>query len=99
LESLTEFDFSPNEHVGVADAIAIAAINAVIACGRPVIPFRGGRVDATEAGPATVPELKQDLASHTAVFARLGFNATEMIGLVACGHSLTLDTKSLIACY
>ncbi|KAJ6483278.1 heme peroxidase [Mycena sanguinolenta] len=72
----------------VADVIAMGAINAVIACGGPVIPFRGGRIDATEAGPATVPEPQQDLASHIASFQAQGFNETEMIALVACGHSL-----------
>ncbi|KAJ7752376.1 hypothetical protein B0H16DRAFT_1459966 [Mycena metata] len=45
-------------------------------------------LDATEAGPATVPEPQQDLASHVASFKAQGFNEAEMIGLVACGHSL-----------
>ncbi|KAF7376882.1 Peroxidase [Mycena sanguinolenta] len=79
LETLADFVDSPNEHVGMADVIAMGAINAVVGCGGPIIPFRGGRIDATEAGPATVPEPQQDLASHTAAFARQGFNATEMI--------------------
>ncbi|KAJ6470528.1 heme peroxidase [Mycena sanguinolenta] len=88
IESLQEFEPFGNQYVGMADLIAMGAINAVIGCGGPVIPFRGGRVDATEAGPETVPEPQQDLVSHTAAFARMGFNATEMISLVACGHSL-----------
>ncbi|KAJ6483282.1 heme peroxidase [Mycena sanguinolenta] len=88
LESLHDLFTSPNEYVGMADVIAMAAINAVVGCGGPVIPFRGGRIDATEAGPATVPEPQQDLTSHIASFAAQGFNETEMIMLVACGHSL-----------
>ncbi|KAJ7924129.1 heme peroxidase [Mycena leptocephala] len=72
----------------VADVIAMGAIGAVVGCGGPVIPFRGGRIDATEAGPATVPEPQQDLSSHIESFRRQGFNATDMISLVACGHSL-----------
>ncbi|KAJ7060034.1 heme peroxidase [Mycena amicta] len=72
----------------LADAIAMATINAVVGCGGPVIPFRGGRIDATEAGPATVPEPQQDLASHIASFKSQGFNEAQMISLVACGHSL-----------
>jgi hypothetical protein len=56
--------------------------------GGPKIDFRGGRVDATEAGPAGVPEPQDTLQSHTAAFARMGFTPTEMIQLVACGHSL-----------
>ncbi|KAF8142984.1 heme peroxidase [Mycena galopus ATCC 62051] len=88
LATLVDFLDTPNEHVGMADVLAMGAINAVISCGGPIIPFRGGCIDATEAGPATVPQPQQDLASHTAAFARQGFNATEMISLVACGHSL-----------
>ncbi|KAJ6495460.1 heme peroxidase [Mycena sanguinolenta] len=88
LLSLDDFVLSPNEHVSMADIIAMGAINALIGCGGATIPFRGGRIDATEAGPETVPEPQQDLASHTAAFARQGFNETEMISLVACGHSL-----------
>ena len=34
-----------------------------------------------------VPEPQQDLAAHTANFARQGFTPTEMISLIACGHS------------
>ncbi|KAJ6449350.1 heme peroxidase [Mycena sanguinolenta] len=88
LESLIDFLVAPNEYVGMADVIAMGAVNAVIGCGGPVIPYRGGRIDATEAGPATVPEPQQDLASHIASFKAQGFNQTEMISLVACGHSL-----------
>ncbi|KAF7357092.1 Peroxidase [Mycena sanguinolenta] len=88
LESLTDFATSPNQYVGMADIIAMGAINAPIGCGGPAIPFRGGRIDATEAGPATVPEPQQDLVSHVASFQAQGFNETEMIMLVACGHSL-----------
>ncbi|KAJ7499501.1 WSC domain-containing protein [Mycena latifolia] len=55
-------------------------ILAIKNCGGPSIPFRAGRIDAEVAGPETVPEPQQDLASHTASFARQGFNLTEMIG-------------------
>ncbi|KAJ3851014.1 heme peroxidase [Lentinula lateritia] len=73
---------------GMADTIALGAVLAVAGCGGLLIPFSAGRVDATEAGPATVPEPQQDLASHTEAFRRQGFTPTEMIGLVACGHTL-----------
>jgi hypothetical protein len=53
-----------------------------------IIPFRGGRIDAKEAGPPGVPQPQQDLATHIADFRRAGFNETEMIGLLACGVSL-----------
>ncbi|KAE9399622.1 heme peroxidase [Gymnopus androsaceus JB14] len=73
---------------GMADVIALGAIFAVVSCGGPVIPFSAGRVDATEAGPPLVPEPQQPLASHIESFRRQGFSETEMIALVACGHTL-----------
>jgi len=73
---------------GMADIIALGVVFAVAGCGGPLIPFSAGRVDATRAGPPTVPEPQQDLASHQASFRRQGFNETEMIALVACGHTL-----------
>ncbi|KAF9058627.1 heme peroxidase [Rhodocollybia butyracea] len=90
IESLN--DFSGFEIVapmfGMADLIALGAIFAVAGCGGPLIPFRAGRVDATEAGPPNVPEPQQDLATHTEMFRQMGFNDTEMIALVACGHTI-----------
>ena len=53
----------------------------------PRIDFRGGRIDATPASAPGVPQPFESLDSHTAAFARMGFNQTEMITLVACGHS------------
>ncbi|KAJ6464910.1 hypothetical protein C8R45DRAFT_939753 [Mycena sanguinolenta] len=50
--------------------------------------FNGGSEiafrDAAVPDAPGVPEPQQDLASHIASFARLGFTQTEMIGLVAC---------------
>ncbi|KAF5376339.1 hypothetical protein D9757_008666 [Collybiopsis confluens] len=73
---------------GTADIIALGAVFAVAGCGGPTIPYRAGRVDVTEAGPATVPEPQQDLATHIESFRRQGFTQPEMIALVACGHTL-----------
>ena len=53
----------------------------------PRIDFRGGRVDATAANAPGVPKPFESLDAHTAAFARMGLNQTEMITLVACGHS------------
>jgi catalase (peroxidase I) len=57
--------------------------------GGPELQFRGGRIDATsENDPLlTAPEPQGTLQSHSQVFNRLGFNQTEMIGLIACGHT------------
>ncbi|KAK3317923.1 heme peroxidase [Apodospora peruviana] len=74
----------------MADLFALALVFAVGACsdGDILVPLRGGRVDATGPGPSGVPQPHEDIASHTASFARQGFNATEMIALVACGHTI-----------
>lgn len=79
-----------SKRASMADLIALGAQMALGSCtdGRLQVPFRGGRIDATEAGPPGVPEPQQDLKSHIESFKKQGFNVTEMIGLVACGHSL-----------
>jgi catalase (peroxidase I) len=71
-----------------SDIIGIGTVLAVAECGGPSIPFRMGRVDAVVAGPPGVPEPQQDLATHTEIFRQQGFTPPEMIGLVACGHTL-----------
>ncbi|KAF2638855.1 heme peroxidase [Massarina eburnea CBS 473.64] len=73
---------------GGADLLALAVVGSMAACNGYEIPLRVGRVDATEAGQAGVPEPQQDLATHTEKFKKQGFNQTEMIELVACGHTL-----------
>jgi hypothetical protein len=74
----------------MADLIAMGALFAVGGCsgGKVLIPFRGGRVDATGPGPKGVPRPEETLDSHISSFKRQGFNKEEMIGLVACGHTL-----------
>ncbi|KAJ7032721.1 putative L-ascorbate oxidase [Mycena alexandri] len=67
-----------NRYVSSTSAISI---------GGPEIAFRGGRVDAAVPNLPGVPEPQQDIESHIAAFARQGFTQTEMIGLVACGHT------------
>ncbi|KAJ7887101.1 heme peroxidase [Mycena olivaceomarginata] len=76
-----------NRYASIADIIALGAVLAYDNCGGPEIPYRGGRVDALEPNAPGVPEPQQDLDAHIASFARQGFIKTEMIGLVACGHT------------
>ncbi|KAH8088913.1 heme peroxidase [Cristinia sonorae] len=76
-----------NRYFSLSDDIALAAVTAIEMCGGPKIPFRGGRVDATEANIAGVPEPQQSLDEHIANFARQGFSHEEMISLTACGHT------------
>ncbi|KAL1717978.1 heme peroxidase [Schizophyllum commune] len=77
-----------DRHFSLADGLALLLVMAVENCGGPEIDYRGGRIDATEPNNAGVPEPDQDLDSHEAAFARQGFTPEEMIGLVACGHSI-----------
>ncbi|KAK6988046.1 peroxidase [Favolaschia claudopus] len=74
-------------YTSIADTIALGLVMGVQFCGGPRIPFRGGRIDATEPNSPGVPEPDQTLDSHIASFARQGFTQEEMIGLVACGHT------------
>ncbi|KAJ7824147.1 heme peroxidase [Mycena leptocephala] len=76
-----------SRYVSNADAIALGALIAIETCGGPEIAFRGGRVDAAVPNAPGVPVPEQGLSSHIASFARQGFTQTEMIGLVACGHT------------
>jgi hypothetical protein len=73
---------------GAADLLALALVAAAATCGGPKIEFRAGRIDAAAAGPLGVPEPQQDLATHTGTFAAAGFSTTDMITMVACGHTL-----------
>jgi hypothetical protein len=72
----------------VADFLAMGARTAMDACGGPEFGYRAGRVDNFIPGPFGVPEPQQDLQSHISAFSRMGFTQEEMIGLVACGHSI-----------
>lgn len=71
-----------------ADLLALGVVTVLATCGGPQLPFRAGRVDAREAGSEGVPLPEQDLATHTDQFAKAGFNTSDMIAMVACGHSL-----------
>ncbi|KDR67433.1 hypothetical protein GALMADRAFT_79879 [Galerina marginata CBS 339.88] len=87
-DSVGDFQFSATKYISRADIIAMGAVWAVASCKGPSIPYRGGRIDAKGSGRLGVPEPQQDLASHTESFRLQGFLSTEMISLVACGHTL-----------
>ncbi|KAF2089701.1 heme peroxidase [Saccharata proteae CBS 121410] len=85
------FDFTSNYYsikTSMADLLALSVVVASKACKGPDIALRGGRIDATEAGPLGVPQPQEDLATHTSRFATAGFNTEDMIAMVACGHTL-----------
>ncbi|KAF7351670.1 Peroxidase [Mycena sanguinolenta] len=76
-----------DRYVSMADSIALGALIAIESCGGPEIAFRGGRIDAGEVNNPGVPMPQESLLEHTQIFERQGFTPTEMIGLVACGHT------------
>lgn len=57
-------------------------------CGGLQVPYRAGRIDATEAGPFGVPAPETSLEETLEFFGNAGFDAVDSIGLTACGHSL-----------
>ncbi|KAH7063129.1 heme peroxidase, partial [Macrophomina phaseolina] len=72
----------------MADIIALGVYTAVRSCGGPIVPIRTGRVDAKAAGPQGVPLPQNSIGTFQNQFLRTGFNTTEMIQVVACGHTL-----------
>ena len=86
--SLTTYAGYLNSKLSVADMIALGVYSSVRACGGPAVPMRGGRRDATAAGPIGVPQPADGATVFRARFNRVGFNSVEMIQLVACGHTL-----------
>ncbi|KAK7953959.1 WSC domain containing protein [Apiospora saccharicola] len=73
----------------LSDLIALGVYFSVRSCGGPAVPIRGGRIDATVAGPeGFVPQPQDGLGTFTNRFLRIGFNAAQMIQVVACGHTI-----------
>ncbi|KAK4103952.1 heme peroxidase [Parathielavia hyrcaniae] len=72
----------------MADLIAAGVYASVRSCGGPVVPLRLGRKDATRAGNGGVPQPQNSAFTFRSQFDRMGFSQTEMIQLVACGHTL-----------
>lgn len=87
-DSLLFFRPFVSSKVSMADLIAISVSVSVGNCGGPQIPVRGGRIDATEAGPFGVPAPDTDLHTTLQYFANSGFNQVDSIGLTACGHTM-----------
>lgn len=72
----------------LADLIALGVYTSVRSCGGPAVPFRAGRIDATERGPTGVPQPQNSILTFQQQFERIGFTNEEMIQVTACGHTL-----------
>ncbi|GAB1525680.1 hypothetical protein RhiTH_008843 [Rhizoctonia solani] len=73
----------------MSDLIALATYTAVRNCQGPPLIMRAGRIDAT--GPAPdgfVPGPSDSITTLLSKFANAGFNKTDMIQMVACGHTI-----------
>ncbi|CAF9932560.1 hypothetical protein IMSHALPRED_008917 [Imshaugia aleurites] len=87
-DSLFVFAFSISAKASMADLIALGTAMAIGTCGGPPIPLRGGRIDATVAGPSGVCQPETDLQTTLASFSSAGFNQADAIALTACGHTM-----------
>jgi hypothetical protein len=72
----------------LADLIALGVYTSVRSCGGPAVPFRAGRIDATEKGPTGVPQPQNSVLTFQQQFERMGFTNEEMIQATACGHTI-----------
>ncbi|MCJ1472308.1 hypothetical protein MMC13_000955 [Lambiella insularis] len=88
LTTLTTFIPFFTSRSSMSDIIAMGVYTAVRSCGGPAVPIRTGRIDATSAGPPGVPLPQNSLYTFEQQFLRTGFNTTEMIQVVACGHTI-----------
>ena len=77
-----------NSRLSMADLIALGVYAGVRACGGPIIPMRGGRIDAKAAGPMGVPQPQNGIGQFNNQFTRMGFSTSDMIAMTACGHTL-----------
>ncbi|PHH67654.1 hypothetical protein CDD82_1234 [Ophiocordyceps australis] len=72
----------------LSDLVAMGVYMSVRSCGGPAIPLRAGRKDATQKGPAGVPQPQNSIFTFKQQFQRMGFTNEEMIQVTACGHTL-----------
>ncbi|KAF3044856.1 hypothetical protein E8E11_005397 [Didymella keratinophila] len=90
--TLTRYAPFYSSRTSLADLIAAGVYSATRSCGGPAVPVRGGRKDAGGAGPsAQIPDAANAIGIFRNQFTRMGIagvNNTEMIQLVACGHTL-----------
>lgn len=90
--TLTRYAPYFSSQTSLADLIAAGVYSATRSCGGPAVPIRGGRKDVAQAGPVgQIPDAANAISIFRNQFTRMGIsgiNNTEMIQLVACGHTL-----------
>ena len=87
-DSLTRFSYYFNQRVSMSDMISLGVVMATGACGGPHVELKGGRIDATQAGPTGVPQPQDSVSSQLNDFANANFNQDDTITLTACGHTM-----------
>jgi hypothetical protein len=86
--TLADMSSSVNIRSSTADLLALGLVMSVARCAHMRIPLRLGRKDAAEAGIKGVPEAHTDLETSRKRFETASLSETEMITLIACGHSI-----------
>jgi hypothetical protein len=77
-----------NTRASISDLLALSVYASVRSCGGPIVPIRGGRMDATKGGSIGVPEPLDDIGTFQNKFSRTGFSTADMITMTACGHTV-----------
>ena len=73
----------------LSDVIAAGTYALTRSCSNISVAVRGGRVDATEAGPVGfVPQPQNAVGIFRNQFARMGLDDKGMVQFVACGHTI-----------
>jgi hypothetical protein len=86
--TLTTFAPFFSSQTSLSDLISAGVYTAARSCGGPIVPVRGGHIDATAAGGSGVPLPGNSAGTFRNQFLRIGYSSTEMIAFVACGHTL-----------
>jgi hypothetical protein len=86
--TLNDMASSVNIRSSAADVLALSLVMSVARCADMRVPLRLGRKDAPEAGIKGVPEAHTDLNTTRKRFETASLTETEMITLIACGHSI-----------
>lgn len=71
-----------------ADVLAMGVVLLTAECQGPLMNYRGGRIDSYAAAPDTAPLPFDTIETHLSKFRHEGMNQTEMIAMVACGHTV-----------